>query len=159
MSSIGKHYLYICSFNEKGKWNVRKVDKRSSETISDYDIKDSECECKGYKRHDKCKHLEMITGKFTKGKGIREIDSDDVEEVKEFLANHVKAQFGAECEVKFREEHGDISERFDVLCEADERKLLWTQLLTPIETEEETGFPVLVRIIFTTSYKDDLEGF
>lgn len=159
MSSIGKKYLYVCSFNEKGKWNVRKIDKRTSDVVSNYNIESSKCECKGYERYEKCKHLEMITGRFTKGKGIEKIDEDNVEKVKGFLADHIKAQFGSKCQVEFREEHGDISERFDILCEADERKLLWTQLLTPIETEEGTGFPVLVRIIFTTSYEDDLEGF
>lgn len=158
MSSIGKNFLYVCSYNSKGKWSVRKVDKRTSETVSEYSIEQSKCECKGFEHHDKCKHVEMITGKFVKGKGMRKV-GEKANEVVKFLDEYTQAHFDAKHKVKFLEEHGEIAERFDILCEADERKVLWTQIMTPTETERGKGLPVLVRLIFTVSFDDDVESF
>ena len=158
MSSIGREFMYICSYTARGKWEVRKVNKDSSETEATHIIDKSKCDCKGFEHGDKCKHLQMITGKFTKGKGMKKVGDKSAEVIK-FLKEYVNDQFKCRHHVNFLDESGEMAERFDILCEADERKVLWTQLLTPVETSTSKGVPVLIRLIFTTSYDEDVESF
>lgn len=158
MSTIEKNFMYVCSYDTKGKWSVRKVNKVTSETAAEYFIIKEKCDCKGFEHKSKCKHVEMIRGKFAKGKGIRKV-GDKVEEVVKFLEDYVHGHFDSQHQVNYREEMGDVAERFDIICEADEKKVLWTPIMTPVETDKGKGLRVLVRMIFTDEYDKNLGNF
>ena len=157
MSTIEKNYMYVCSY-ENRKWSVRKVNKVTSETSAEHTIENEECDCKGFEHKSKCKHVEMIRGKFAKGKGLRKV-GDKADEVIKFLNDYVQGHFDAKHQITFREEVGDVAERFDIICEADEKKVLWTPIMTPVETEKGKGLKVLVRMIFTDEYEKNLGNF
>ena len=159
MSTIEKNFMYVCSYDTKGKWSVRKVNKVNSETSAEHFIEKDKCDCKGFEHKQKCKHVEMIRGKFVKAKGMEKV-GDKKEEVIKFLETYVAGHFdGSRNQVNFREEMGDVGERFDIICEADEKKVLWTPVMTPVETDKGKGLSVLIRMIFTDEFEKNLTNF
>lgn len=164
MSTIEKSFMYVCSFGSDGKWSVRKVNKVTSKTTAEHfiskDGKADVCDCKGFEHKGKCKHIEMVRGKFAKSKGDKNIPADKVEAASKFLDDYVKGHFdGARCKVVFREEVGDVAERFDILCEAEEKKVLWSPIMTPLETERGKGLSVMVRMIFSDDFDKNVKSF
>jgi len=157
MSTIEKNFMYICSY-DKGKWSVRKVNKVTSNTSAEHTIEKEKCDCKGFEHKSKCKHVEMIRGKFGKGKGLKPV-GNKVDEVIKFLDEYTNGHFDSRHQVNYREEMGEVAERFDIICEADEKKVLWTPIMTPIQTEQGKGLRVLVRMIFTDEFEKNLGNF
>lgn len=168
MGEIAKDTMYICEFLETGKWEIRKVKKSTVKTEASYSIVTeynkgteegiAECDCKGFEHHGHCKHIEMVGGKLAPQDGQTTIESEEqVGKVKEFLDGYSKAQFGSKIFILYVPENEGIAERFDIVCAADERKLMWTTIPVPIEDGKETA-TIVVRVIMSVDFDDDVDS-
>jgi len=165
---IKKDLMYICDFLEVGKWEVRKVNKRTVKTEATYSITTeyneeteegiASCDCQGFENRGHCKHIEMVGGKVSpQDNQTRLRGEDQIEAVKKFLENYAKEQFGGNDFVQYCPENDGIAERFDIVSESDERKLMWTSVIVPIDEGRETA-TVLVRVVFSTDFNDDVDA-
>ena len=160
--------MYICEFKDTGKWEVRKVNKRTIKTQASYVITTeyneeteegiASCDCKAFENRGHCKHIEMVGGKLSPQESQTRLKGESqIEEVRKFLVNYAKEQFEGEEFVQYCPENDGIAERYDIVSESDERKLMWTSVTVPIGGGADTA-TIVVRVVFSTNFKEDVDA-